>query len=62
MSRTEVPRRYSRRPSEILPFVLCLVVILIVATGAGLSAYSLRPQPKQTVHLRHVHSGKVVRL
>jgi hypothetical protein len=60
MSKSDVPHRYSRRKSETLPFVLCLVVMLIVATGAGLSAYSLRPQPKQPAHhRRHVH-GKVV--
>lgn len=61
MSRTELPHRYSRRPSEILPFVLCLVVILIVALGAGLATYALKPQ-RTTHHVRALHLAKVVQL
>jgi len=61
MSRTEVPHRYSRRPSEILPFVLCLLWILIVATGAGLAAYALKPQ-RTSHHVHALHLAKVVQL
>jgi len=61
MARTDLPYRYHRRKSETLPFVLSLLLILIVATGAGLAAYALKPQ-RTLHHVRALHLAKVVQL